>query len=62
MVRGALCFANVDGLPLFRQLSVKDIVIDGPKPVSRLAARPGPLRVEDIEHLWRALAHRFPPA
>jgi hypothetical protein len=61
-IRGALCFPNVEGLPLFRQLSVRDIVIDGPKPVSRLAARPGTLFVEEIEHLWRALAYRFPPA
>lgn len=62
VIRGALCFANVDGLPLFRQLSVNDIVIDGPKPVSKLAARPGPLGIEDTERLWRALAYRFPPA
>jgi hypothetical protein len=60
--RGALCFPNVDGLPLFRQLSVRDIIIDGPKPVSKLAARPGSLRPEDIDRVWRALAHRFPPA
>ncbi len=62
-LRGALCFPNVDGLPVFRQLSVRDIVIDGPKPLSKLAARPpGSLRPEDIERVWRALAHRFPAA
>jgi hypothetical protein len=31
-LRGALCFPNVEGLPLFRQLSVREIVIDGPSP------------------------------
>lgn len=61
-LRGAMCFPNVDGLPLFRQLSPRDIIIDGPKPVSKLAARAGSLRAEDIDRVWRALAHRFPPA
>src|SRR5947209_14898995 len=32
-VRGALCFPNPDGLPIFGQLTVREIVIDGPKPV-----------------------------
>jgi hypothetical protein len=61
-LRGALCFPNVEGLPLFRQLSVREIVIDGPKPVSKLAARPGMLGPADIERIWRSLAHSFPPA
>ena len=61
-VRGALCFRHIDGLPLFRQLTVRDIVIDGPKPVSRFAARPGSLRPEDIDRIWRALGHLFPRA
>jgi hypothetical protein len=61
-LRGALCFPNVEGLPLFRQLSVREIVIDGPKPVSKLVARPGMLGPADIERIWRSLAHSFPPA
>jgi hypothetical protein len=61
-VRGALCFPDIDGLPHFRQLAVRDIAIDGPKPVSRLAARPGSLRAEDIDRIWRALGRRFPRA
>lgn len=61
-LRGALCFRNVDGLPPFRQLAIRDIVIDGPKPVAKVAARSGPLGTEDIERIWRALAHRFPVA
>lgn len=61
-IRGAMCFPNTDGLPLFRQLMVRDIVIDGPKPVARLAARPGPLQPEDIVRIWQVLARQFPPA
>jgi hypothetical protein len=61
-VRGALCFPNVDGLPLLRQLSLREIIIDGPKPVSKLAARPGALAPADIERIWQSLAHAFPPA
>lgn len=61
-LRGALCFPNVDGLPLFRHLSIRDVIIDGPKPVSKLAARSGALSCDDIERVWRALSHRFPAA
>jgi hypothetical protein len=61
MLRGALCFPNVASA-LLRRLSVRDIVIDGPEPGSKLADRAGPLGVEDIERLWRALAYQSPPA
>jgi hypothetical protein len=61
-IRGALCFPNVDGLPLFRQLAVGDVVIDGPKPIAKLAGRIGPLRPDVVERLWDNLGRRFPPA
>lgn len=61
-VRAALCFPNVDGLPLFRQLTVRDVAIDGPKPVARLAARPGLLPADEVDRIWQVLALRFPPA
>lgn len=61
-VRGALCFPNPDGLPLFSQLSVRDIVIDGPKPIAKLARRPGPLNADRIDQIWRELGQAFPPA
>jgi hypothetical protein len=35
-VRGALCFPNVDGLPLFAQIEIRGIIVNGPKPVARL--------------------------
>lgn len=61
-IRGALCFPNVDGLPLVQQLAVRDIVIDGPKPIAKLAGRTGPLRPDVVEPLWEDLGRRFPPA
>jgi hypothetical protein len=61
-VRGALCFPDVDGLPLFGQLSVRDIVIDGPKPIAKLAARAGKLESPLVEEIWRRLARALPPA
>jgi hypothetical protein len=61
-VRGALCFPNVDGLPLFSNLRVRDIVIDGPKPIAKLARRPGPLTPDRMEQLWQQLGRAFPPA
>jgi nuclease-like protein len=42
-VGGALCFPNPDGLPLFKKLTIRDIAIDGTKPVAKLARRAGPL-------------------
>jgi hypothetical protein len=61
-VRGALCFPHVDGLPVISQLSVRNVVIDGPKPIAKLARRPGPLTSDRIEQLWQQLARAFPPA
>lgn len=40
LVRGVLCFPNPDGLPLLSQLSVRGIVIDGPKPIQDSPANP----------------------
>jgi Nuclease-related domain len=59
-VRGALCFPNPDGLPLFNQLRVRGVVIDGPKPIAKLARRPGPLKADTIDNLWQILGTAFP--
>jgi hypothetical protein len=61
-IRGALCFPGVDGLPLLKQLSVRDVVIDGPKPLAKLANRPGPLAAEAISALAAELGRLLPPA
>lgn len=61
-VRGALCFPNPDGLPLLGQLRVRDVVIDGPKPIAKLARRPGPLNADTINNIWRILGTTFPEA
>jgi hypothetical protein len=37
-------------------------VIDGPKPIAKLARRPGPLDHEQIDRIWRHLATALPPA
>jgi hypothetical protein len=50
-VVGALCFPNVEGLPWLGQIEIRAIVVDGPKPVSRLAARPGQLDSETVERI-----------
>jgi hypothetical protein len=55
-VRGALCMAQADGLPLIRHLNVRGVLIDGPKPVAKLARRPGSLTESLVEEIWRALA------
>ena len=59
---GAICFPNADGLPLLGQLAVRDVIIDGPKPIARLTQRPGPLNDELVDRVWHHLGHRFPPA
>ena len=54
---GALCFPNPDGLPL-RQLTVRGIVIDGPKPIAKLARRAGPLSADQADQVDQ-LAHQL---
>lgn len=61
-VRGALCFPSPDGLPLFKKLTIRNIVIDGTKPVAKVARRAGPLDHDRVEKVWRQLAAAFPPA
>ena len=53
-VRGALCFPDPDGLPL-RQLSVRGIAIDGPRPIAKLARRAGPLSDDQVDQLAQQL-------
>ncbi len=61
-VRGVLCFANVDGLPLLGHLSVQGILIDGTRAAAKLARWPGPLNVERVERIWAPIGKTFPPA
>jgi hypothetical protein len=60
-VRGALCFPDPEGLPI-RQLSVRGIVIDGSKPVAKLARRAGPLSADQVDQLAHQLATLFAEA
>jgi hypothetical protein len=57
-VRGALSFPDPCGLPV-RQLSVRGIVIEGPKPVTKLARRAGPLSVAQVDQLAHEVAALF---
>jgi len=61
-VTGALCCPNVQGLALLGRIEVRGILVDGPKPVARLTARPGSLDPGAIEEIWVHLARWFPPA
>ncbi len=61
-VRGALCFPNVDGLPLFGQIEIRGIIVNGPQRVARLAARAGGLEQALVERVIGHLAQALPPA
>ena len=63
-VRGALCFANLEGLPRLGQLTMRSgtIAIDAPRGVAKLARRQGPMTHDFIERIGSNLTRRFPPA
>jgi hypothetical protein len=61
-VRGALCFPHPDGLPVVSHLTVRDIRIDAPRPVAKLARRPGALDADEVGVIWNYLGRRFPSA
>lgn len=61
-IRGALCFADVDGLPLLRHLSVRNVIVDGPRTTAKLASRPGSLTPEQVDALWIHLGTTLPAA
>ena len=61
-VRGALCFAKVDGLPLLGNPSLRGVVIDGARATAKLTRRSGPLSSERVQRLWALVGNTFPPA
>lgn len=61
-VRPALCFADAEGLPLFRRLELDGVMIDGPRRVAKLANRPGSLGKKDIQRIFSELASVLAPA
>ena len=61
-IRGALCFADVDGLPLLRHLAVRGVIVDGPRTTAKLASRPGPLTPAGANALWGQLGTNLSPA
>ena len=63
-VRGALCYLNIDGLPVLRQLRARNgvLIIDDPRGVAELARRAGALRQTDVQRVAGRLAARLPQA
>jgi hypothetical protein len=61
-VAGALCMVQIEGIPLLFKLKMRGIRIDGPKPIARLASRPGSLREVQVERITAALSRHFSPA
>jgi hypothetical protein len=59
---GALCFIGTDGLPLFGGLRIRNVVVDGPKPIAKLIGRAGPLAHEDRARIADALRQALPAA
>jgi hypothetical protein len=61
-VRGAFCFADVEGLPTFGRLTVAGLAVCGPRGAARLARREGSLDPGVALDLARDVERLFPPA
>jgi hypothetical protein len=59
-IAGALCFANVDGLPLLGHPELRAVTIDGARRVAKLAKRPGSLNEAAIDRLWNLIGRALP--
>lgn len=64
LICGALCYPDIDGLPLRGVLSVRggSLAIGAPRGVARLARRRGPLSGPEVQVIAELLERRFPPA
>ncbi|MGA9860105.1 MAG: hypothetical protein WBQ18_19725 [Solirubrobacteraceae bacterium] len=61
-IRGALCLADPEGLPLLRTQSVRGIIVDGPRWAAKLARRAGSVKDEQITVLYERLIAALPAA
>lgn len=61
-VSGALCVNNGDGLPMFRHLRVRGVLIDDTKAVAKLASRSGALNSETVAVAHAYIASALPTA
>ncbi|MGA9860172.1 MAG: nuclease-related domain-containing protein [Solirubrobacteraceae bacterium] len=61
-IRGALCIADPEGLPILRTPSVRGIIVDGRRWVAKRARRPGPLTNEETAALFERLNAVLPSA
>lgn len=61
-VAGALCLVNVDGLPLFGTLALREVKVLAPRSTARLAARAGSISSDELAAIRDGLARRLPAA
>ncbi len=61
-IAGALCFADVDGLPLLAQPRLDGVTIDGPRRVAKLANRAGDLDEPAINTIRHVIGTALPAA
>ena len=54
-VVGAICWVEVDALPLLRRLELDGVRIDGPKPIAKLARRGGAMSRDEVAGIVRVL-------
>lgn len=60
-ITGAICWAEPDGLPRLRKLTVKDVHIEGPRALADELRRPGPVPAAQVRRIGNVLDRRLPP-
>jgi hypothetical protein len=61
-VRGALCMADPEGLPLLGHLEIREVTIDGTRQIAKLVAEAGEIDSQRVTSVTTALEARLPPA
>ena len=59
-IAGAICFADVEGLPLLSHQQLDGVKIDGPRHVAKLANRTGGLDERAIDKIWHVIGVALP--
>lgn len=59
-VCGMLCLVDAEGLPLISTITIDGIPVASTRAAAKLAARPGPLTVDQVDELARRVAGAFP--
>jgi hypothetical protein len=61
-IEAALAWSNGEALPLLGSLRLEGVLIDGTRKAAKLASRPGPLSVVEVDQLAALLGDQLPPA